>query len=246
MTTTPDSPPGAAPVIPVLPKELLLDVFYHSVSASLDLTISLAHMFELRPRIVATNTSDWRSTRALLNLDLDFSALVGKESYVEFPSTLNVTFDNSLEHATSKDAVSNIILAKFKNLNINIPICMTEIGREDTIYGTLRMPYIWNGWEWMIQRRGFAWISSQGQPDDVPLFIKLMAHQIGDHLRDSLLTRTLDSVWLVRYRKDLDKAMRTLNYIWNPRWELPFEWNVEPLEDGIRSIRMWKEHIQYW
>ncbi|KJX94302.1 hypothetical protein TI39_contig4202g00060 [Zymoseptoria brevis] len=222
----------------ILPNELILQVFDHTVPSSLNIDFVVAdgdrmkdavanflHQtnIEVLPQIAVTNSSEWRCTRALLNLNFEIASLTGRRSNIEWPSTLNIRFDNVVQRLSVADSVSSVVLAKFKHFRATIPIVI-RYGRHGrrTLIGKPILKYKRSGKVWTHQEDDAAWISITGGESEARFSAAglaaseregvlarstyVLANGITHELPDDLLNSSLRLIWLSRFRKHVEES----------------------------------------
>ncbi|EGP85943.1 unnamed protein product [Zymoseptoria tritici ST99CH_1A5] len=226
-------------VNPILPNELILRVFDHTVPSALEIDVVVAdddrmkdavanflHQtnIEVLPQIAITNSSEWRSTRALLNLNFEIASLTGRRSTIEWPSTLNVGFDNVVQRSSVTNSAPDMVLAKFKLFTATIPIVI-RYGRHGrrTLIGKLVLKYERSGQGWTHQADDAAWISitggesearfsaaglaASGREGVLARSTNVLANGINHGLPNDLPNSSLSLVWLSRFRKHVEERI---------------------------------------
>ncbi|SMR58106.1 unnamed protein product [Zymoseptoria tritici ST99CH_3D1] len=251
-------------VNPDLPNELILQVIDHTVPSFLEINIVVADddratvavknllnqtNLEALPQIIATNSSEWRSTVALLNLNHDFR-LIARESTIEFSSTLNIRFKNVRQRSSAVKTVPDTILKKFKRFTVDIPMVVDYNTRNDLI-GSVILAYTFNGQEWVCEFHDALWIfPDEGERsewcfadlknkcdhgDHFPDWSQAVFRRVRSGLPRDLLTSKLSSKWLSRFRKHVtEKAPSSVHGLHDLRFGMPRGFQLPSRGTGVR------------
>ncbi|SMY26540.1 unnamed protein product [Zymoseptoria tritici ST99CH_1A5] len=256
---------AAAASRPALPNELLLEIINHSVPPTLDVLIVADHIQmreDLRtglghnypptpPDLAVANIAEWRSTRGLLNLDRSMSCLTGRKSKANLPSTMRIRFKNSTRHPGAKESISDIILAKFERLTIEIPALITY-DTWDMQVGYLILNYKYEQQGWNCDVNGAVWhsvddgvlddyASSAATHVDLSNITRILAQRIDTRLPESMRTSKVSTTWLRKYRahvvrrfREVPKGMDASLSVWRPL-------RLEYFNDGLKHVAMWEK-----
>jgi hypothetical protein len=238
-----------------LPDELMLDIYTHTLPRLLKLHLSMATASDTPPQVTVSNLSDWRATRAIINLTPQLASLTGQSSVSQFNplhTTLYFRFTNSTASSNPKLVIPAAVLGKFSRILVEIPISATDPNRARILLITrkefVRFRHQQTGqYRWLPARTLFKTIRSPEPPH--PTYSCIQSH-LDNYITDYIdyaaaqFPEMITSASLQDYRRAVNQYMCLLRpaNAW-VFWRYFGPWQFVDLDSAVRHHERHRQEL---